>query len=523
MNNKYKTTTLGTIIQNMSFCTCRNVKSKLVNLSLGFSLLCTIILTGCFQQTTPSIKKTLTLFATNRFQRIDGFGVNISPAQWNEGKLKPAIDKLVNDLGARLFRFDCTGLANWLDPIRRNPDGTYPQSYLDSVYRSKVFLDAWETFRYLNDKGIEPLFSISGRIPPKLGKTDDSQRLSDFDGYAEMIATMLYHARENQKLKFSLLSPFNETDLGYPEGPKIDAADIVMATKAIIKKLNAYGLKDVKLIVPDDTNPKPERLEAFLSDTTMVNRIAVFGTHTYGNGDIGDSENWFANETENGKFVKQIRKSKYTNSSAWMTEYGDLDQTNEIEFEFAWRSTRRLLKCLRDGFSAGIAWDAFDNFHNHDTAWAEYGLLKTDTVKWTYMPKKRFYAAKQLFQFIKPGWYLAELRTPQSSGYDVYKPWHDPTRNFMTLAFVSGNGKDFTIVGMNNTESNVEITIYLPDLHISGYNQKVLYYRTNQNDDCTKVTTYDPDDKIVSFVPAKTIFTFTTINQTWRLSNWFSK
>ena len=139
------------------------------------------------------------------------------------------------------------------------------------------------------------------------------------------------------------------------------------------------------------------------------------------------------------------------------------------------------------------------------------------------MPKKRFYAAKQLFQFIKPGWYLAELRAPQSSGYDVYKPWHDPTRNFMTLAFVSGNGKDFTIVGMNNTESNVEITIYLPDLHISGYNQKVLYYRTNQNDDCTKVTTYDPDDKIVSFVPAKTIFTFTTINQTWRLSNWFSK
>ncbi len=486
-------------------------------------LLCLTLFSCCLRQSVPPLKKTLTLFATNRFQRIDGFGVNITPSQWNDGKLKPAIDKLVDDLGARLFRFDCTGLANWLDPSRRNSEGTYPKQYLDSVYHSKVFADAWETFRYLNEKGIEPFFNVSGRIHPALGSVVEPQRLVDFDGYAEMIATMLYHARDNQMLKFSMLAPFNETDLGYPEGPKIGVDEIVMATKAIIKKLNKYGLKDIKLIVPDDSNPKCDRLDALLADTSMVKRLTVFGTHTYGNGDIGDSENWYKSETENAKFVRHVTKSQFNNSSVWMTEYGDLDQTGEIEFEFAWRSTRRLLKCLHDGFSAGLTWDAFDNFHKHDTAWATYGLLKTDTSKWTYYPKKRFYAAKQLFQFIKPGWYMAELRAPQSSDYDVYKQWHDPFKNFMVMAFVSYNGKDFTIVGMNNTESNVELTIHLPDLHISGYNQKVVYYRTNQKDDCSKVTTYEPDEKVVSFIPEKTIFTLTTINQTWRLSNWFTR
>lgn len=99
------------------------------------------------------------------FQTVDGFGVNITPAQWRGGSLKPVLDRLVDDLGCTLFRFDCTGLADWLDPARRNKEGTYPAEYLKQVYTDKVFRDSWETFRYLNEKGIEPIFNISGRIP----------------------------------------------------------------------------------------------------------------------------------------------------------------------------------------------------------------------------------------------------------------------------------------------------------------------------------------------------------------------
>ena len=32
---------------------------------------------------------------------------------------------------------------------------------------------------------------------------------------------------------------------------------------------------------------------------------------------------------------------------------------------------------VTDGFTAGMAWDAFDNLHEHDGVWALYGLLET--------------------------------------------------------------------------------------------------------------------------------------------------
>ena len=129
-------------LKNIHVNDFQSKKRILTRTTAGIALFCILLLTGCFRQKTPSIKKTLTLFATHRFQRIDGFGVNVTPAQWNDGRLKPAIDVLVNELGANLIRFDCTGLANWLDPVRRNSEGIYPQNYLDSVYHSKVFADA---------------------------------------------------------------------------------------------------------------------------------------------------------------------------------------------------------------------------------------------------------------------------------------------------------------------------------------------------------------------------------------------
>src|SRR6266496_3999068 len=56
---------------------------------------------------------------------LEGFGVNINPALWNNGSLKPAIDYLVDELGCTIFRFDCFGQANWLDPSKRDANGKY--------------------------------------------------------------------------------------------------------------------------------------------------------------------------------------------------------------------------------------------------------------------------------------------------------------------------------------------------------------------------------------------------------------
>src|SRR5215210_4703547 len=47
-----------------------------------------------------------------RFQPIDGFGVNANPKLWNGGELRAAIDELVG-LGSTLWRVDIDGNSAW--------------------------------------------------------------------------------------------------------------------------------------------------------------------------------------------------------------------------------------------------------------------------------------------------------------------------------------------------------------------------------------------------------------------------
>lgn len=43
---------------------------------------------------------------SEEYQKIDGFGVNINSKYWENGVLKPVLELLIDDLGARLFRVD---------------------------------------------------------------------------------------------------------------------------------------------------------------------------------------------------------------------------------------------------------------------------------------------------------------------------------------------------------------------------------------------------------------------------------
>jgi hypothetical protein len=131
----------------------------------------------------------------------------------------------------------------------------------------------------------------------------------------------------------------------------------------------------------------------------------------------------------------------FKEKSLWLTEYGDLDQTQEIEFEIGWRMNKRLLTALNNNISGAIVWDAFDNFHKHDTAFALYGLLKTDTINWTYQPKERYYAAKQIFRFVLPGFQRIAVETPDDQPMHIYNEWRYTLRNMPLAAFASTDQK----------------------------------------------------------------------------------
>ena len=232
----------------------------------------------------------MTIDGSRRFQRIDGFGVNVTPAQWRGGHLRGALDRLVDDLGVTLVRFDAFGKADWLDPARRR-DGRFDPDHLREVYTRQDFRDAWETFRYLNSKGLQPFWSVSGGIPAAWAGPD-GQTLVDYDAYADMVVSELRWAREQEHLDFTRLSPFNETDLGFPEGPKLAPAAIVPATAAIVRALDRAGLSDVRLIVADDASVGFGYIDALLAEPSLAPRVEAFGTHWYGDGNEGDAEPW---------------------------------------------------------------------------------------------------------------------------------------------------------------------------------------------------------------------------------------
>ena len=472
----------------------------------------TILMAGCINMPDkPVFQKTIEVDATKKMQPIDGFGANFTPAQWDKGGMKRTIDLLTDDLGATLFRFDCVGLANWLDTNRMDKQGTYPSSYLDSVYTSKTFRLAWNAFRYFNSKGIEPFFNVSGRINPLLGRPDNPQHLANFDAYAEMVVTMLKWARDKENLKFTILAPFNETSLGYPEGPKIDPEEIVPAIRAVQKKMKKYNMSDIQLIAPDDHIPLPGKIHAMLGDTSLIRENIIYGTHSYGY-EPGDND-WESEPSTDIVFANLIRGKLGEKTRIWMTEYGDLDQSMLIENEFAMRSAFRVLKILKTGYNGAMVWDAFDNFHEHDTTWATYGLLKTDTISWDYIARERYYAAKQIFRFVKPGFIqISAIPVDISAKYDVYKKYHNPMQHVHLLAFVSPDFKDLTIVGMNKIEGNISL-----DFKLSGLNklagQKLYLYQTDQDLNCKKTGEYNLENNLLKVTVKKnSIFTVSTIN-----------
>jgi len=461
----------------------------------------------------PALRAAVTIEGAKRLQRMDGFGVNVTPAQWRGGALKPTLDLLVDDLGTSLVRLDCYGKADWLDPAKRGADGRWPEAYLAGVYRSPAFSECWEAFRHLTTRGADVHLNVSGRVPAAW-TGPDGQTLVDFDAYAEMAVSLARWAREKEGLRFATFAPFNETNLGFPEGPKVRDADVLPAVRAVARRMDAAGLGDLKLVVACDAPPVAmERFAPMLEARDLVGRVAAFSTHTYGDGDEGDATPaWYDGESERAGLVKAVAASPHEGASLWMTEYGDLDQTGLVEWQFAWRSARRLMRMLADGFQAALAWDAFDNLHEHDGVWATYGLLRTDRQTWSYTPKKRYFAAKQVYRFVRPGWRRVEVALPPRDPKDVYAGWHDPMRHVRLLAFTSPDGQDVTLVGMSRVEGDVALEVGLNGLAPGAAGKPLAYYRTTRTEDARLVEEKAATSGAVRIsVPEGSIFTLTTL------------
>jgi len=326
-----------------------------------------------------------------------------------------------------------------------------------------------------------------------------------------MIATMLDWARNKENLEFKFVDPFNETDFnGSREGPAIPSQNRIKAVASVVKKLKEYNLNDLKLIIFSDGVTSNERVEPFLKDTSFINDIYAFSGHTYGNGDEGEG-GWYWGHSQMGYLKEMVLKTPYRNAHFWVNEFGDLDQTNEIEFEFAWRTFRRLLLEVRSGTQSCQFWDATDNYHKHDSAWTTFGLLKTDSIGSYYEPKARFYALKHIYRFVKPGFVRIDISDLKTNTYSVHKMWKSGLKNIKIYAFKSPDEKEITIVGMNLVESEVKMNISLNGLHLKDASQFSTYITTRNKAWYKNSTTEYKDNHISALIPERSIFTISNI------------
>ena len=444
------------------------MRLSLVGLRLSMFIIVMALSAASHGQTQPA---QITLDPGTRFQTIDGFGVNFNGTYFRDSQ-KPMIRSLVSDLGATIFRLDPYGLTNW-EAANDNADANVMDwQYYNDRYSIPEFEAAWAAGRYLNSLGIRPYLTLSG-IPPvwMLNEnvsqpqeetcTKDTRSHLDpqmYGEFAETVVSLAMYARNKAHVDFEYFGPVNETDCYPAEGPRIDPEEMPKLLATVASRLQKEGLGDVKLVVAEQAHMSNDYIEQILKHPELMPQIGAFSLHSYS--DTADAR----------PHVEAVRQSQYPDVPVWLTEYGDLndlDRSAENEWKgFSVRATRRALRALNQGVTAALYWDAFDNYHEHYPRMTYYGLIRnSDHV---YTPKKRYYAAKQLYHFVHPGAQRIGIQGPQGE---------------LVSGFINGDDGSVVVVGVQ--EGGPErVGIVLP-----SFNGTVQVYQTTRRMDCAKTAT----------------------------------
>jgi O-glycosyl hydrolase len=374
-------------------------------------------------------ESSLIIDGSQPFQTLDGFGVNINSASWKGGGLRPAIDLLVDQLGATIFRVVIDN-GDW---ETANDDGdphALNWDFYNNVYTTPKFEALWATIAYLNQKGITQnlMLSVMGPVVSWMGGSRINPAAED--EWVEMIASLVYYARMTRNLQFGLLSPMNEPDWDGIEGPRVDPAQYVRLMQRLSRKLDALGLSSIRLVGPDtasiDTGVQTYFPE-MMADAALMANLAHFGLHNYKGYTAGAAQ--------------AIESSAYPSKNFWMTEVSNVwDAFPEIA----------------QGATAILVWDGYDSVYNHailagrgttppNDAGNGPALLAYDPSTGTYTPRKAFYEYAQLFRHVAPG----ARRIAASVPHDALTvlAFHHPATQRVTLVGRHAGSNDLTLTG----------------------------------------------------------------------------
>ena len=442
----------------------------------------------------------LVIDGSERFQQIDGFGVNANTRSWNGNTLEPALDMLLDSMNSTIWRVILETVVMWEDVNDNEDPFLFNWAYYHRLYETPKFQKAWDMIRYLNKRGIQDnlMLNFMGPVPSWMGtgEVDDLKLGGDIidpgyeDEYVEMLTSFFLYARNVENLQFGLVSPFNETDHNGKEGPKIGPQQYVRILKKLMERMQAEGLGDIKYVAPDPADMDKgihQYMPLFMEDSLIMSKMAHFGLHSYGGyySDVGGA----------------IRNSPYPGSTFWITEWNawrnglDDGEIGLYNYEFARECVYYLLDLLKNGARAALVWEGYDSYYEHHfpSTFSYWGIMGYHSDTKTYYPRKHLYAISQISKFVLPGSWQIGI--------------HNQDTSVVALAFYDPISGRLTITGINDHDKTVHVKGTLGNLPEIRNPE---FYYTDENKNLIRSKNIELKDRMIEVaIPANSIFTLT--------------
>ncbi|MDQ6921298.1 MAG: hypothetical protein M3170_06845, partial [Candidatus Dormibacteraeota bacterium] len=218
------------------------------------------------------------------------------------------------------------------------------------------------------------------------------------EDWVTMVTSMVYYAVNTKKLRIDILSPMNEQDTGYPEGPSVASGQYVRLMDKLSTRLDGLGLSSVRLLGPDTArldSGVTDYMPRMQADAGLMAKVDHFGLHDYSGNAAGADQ--------------QIKASTYPAKNFWMTEFSsscsgcDTGTAPSDEWSFAAGTAGDLLSFLQEGAASTLAYEGYDSYYEHHGSRSYWGLLAYDAAAGTYAPRSRFWALAQVYRFAAPG------------------------------------------------------------------------------------------------------------------------
>ncbi|HXB59122.1 MAG TPA: LamG-like jellyroll fold domain-containing protein [Candidatus Acidoferrales bacterium] len=444
----------------------------------------------------------ITIDGANKYQVIDGFGVNANSHSWTNNELQPVLDALIDQAGMSLFQAIIIN-SNWEMTNGDSDPNVMNWNYYDTIYTNADFQKLWGMMAYLNQRG------ISNGLIPKVGGPGPlwmgglSLKAGDENYYARMIASLVIYARTNQQLKFNELRPVNETDITYSGVNMSGSAQDVTVLHDLALQLNNNGMSDVRYSGPDMAILSTSWMAAMMNDPLVMGKVAHFGAHFYQTGG-GDP-------TAMSSFIQQ---SAYPDTPWWATECGvwcsscNDGVSGDGSWAYAQGTASWLLYLLGEGASACIVFEAYDSQYygynaqtgqNTPATWSFWGLMAVDNINATprtYTPRKQFYTFAQIAKFVRPGAQRINV-SASPSGVTM-------------LAFYNTNNGQFTVTGVNSNTTTTSLSCVLTSL--PAIPSLDLYYTTSATNLAQGAPVGVTNGIFSVAIPANSVFTLTHSN-----------